>query len=36
MTDLMCSLLPLLVIWNVQMPLRRKMMIWGLMSLGLT
>ncbi|KAB5522107.1 hypothetical protein GE09DRAFT_500810 [Coniochaeta sp. 2T2.1] len=36
LTDLLCSLLPLLIIWNVRMPLRKKLMIWGLMSLGLT
>lgn len=34
-TDLLCSLLPLLIIWKVHMRPKRKVMIWGLMSLGL-
>ncbi|KAH8896814.1 hypothetical protein GQ53DRAFT_527772 [Thozetella sp. PMI_491] len=35
LTDLLCSLLPLAVIWKVRMPLRTKMLVWLLMSLGL-
>ncbi|KAL1853549.1 hypothetical protein VTK73DRAFT_8999 [Phialemonium thermophilum] len=35
LTDLICSLLPLLVLWKTSMPRGRKLMIWGLMSLGL-
>ncbi|KAI9146981.1 hypothetical protein HJFPF1_13010 [Paramyrothecium foliicola] len=35
LTDLLCSLLPLVVIWNVRMTLRKKALVWALMSLGL-
>ncbi|KAK1770194.1 hypothetical protein QBC33DRAFT_446602 [Phialemonium atrogriseum] len=35
MTDFICSLLPLAVVWKVQIPLKKKLMIWGLMSMGL-
>ena len=34
-TDFLCSLLPLVVIWRVHIPLRRKLLVCGLMSLGL-
>ncbi len=35
LTDLLCSFLPLLVVWKVRMPLKSKLMVCGLMSLGL-
>ncbi|OAA65259.1 hypothetical protein SPI_02046 [Niveomyces insectorum RCEF 264] len=35
LTDLLCSFLPLVVIWNVRIPLRSKLLVCGLMSLGL-
>jgi hypothetical protein len=35
LTDLICSLLPILVVYNVQIPLRKKIGICLLMSLGL-
>ncbi|KZL80808.1 integral membrane protein [Colletotrichum incanum] len=34
-SDLLCSLLPLTVVWKVKIPLQKKAMITGLMSLGL-
>ncbi|KPM36912.1 hypothetical protein AK830_g9652 [Neonectria ditissima] len=34
-TDILCSLLPLLVIWNVRLPFKTKLSVWALMSLGL-
>ncbi|OBR08395.1 Integral membrane protein [Colletotrichum higginsianum IMI 349063] len=34
-TDFFCSLLPLTVVWKVKIALQRKIMITGLMSLGL-
>lgn len=34
-TDLLCSMLPLIVVWNVRIPLKTKLAVWGLMSLGL-
>lgn len=33
-TDLLCSLLPLAAVWKVRIPLRTKMLISGLMSMG--
>ncbi|KAH6665812.1 hypothetical protein B0J14DRAFT_550623 [Halenospora varia] len=35
LTDLICSLLPIVVLWNVRIPLRDKFLVCGLMSLGL-
>ncbi|OLN96700.1 hypothetical protein CCHL11_02336 [Colletotrichum chlorophyti] len=35
MTDLLCSLLPLVVVWQVRIPLSTKISVAGLMSLGL-
>lgn len=35
LTDLLCSLLPLVVVWKVRIPLRTKAMVVGLMSMGL-
>ncbi|KAK2040932.1 hypothetical protein LZ31DRAFT_578018 [Colletotrichum somersetense] len=35
MTDLLCSLLPLVVVWQVRIPLSTKLSVGGLMSLGL-
>ncbi|KAL1902232.1 hypothetical protein Sste5346_001208 [Sporothrix stenoceras] len=35
LTDLLCSCLPLVVIWKVRIPLKSKLLICGLMSLGL-
>ncbi|KAL7758482.1 hypothetical protein ACKLNR_010909 [Fusarium oxysporum f. sp. zingiberi] len=35
LTDLICSLLPVLVIWNTSLPLKTKISVWALMSLGL-
>ncbi|KIH93044.1 integral membrane protein [Sporothrix brasiliensis 5110] len=35
LTDLLCSCLPLVVIWRVRIPLKSKMLVCGLMSLGL-
>ena len=35
LTDLLCSLLPLVVVWKVRIPMRTKVMVCGLMSLGL-
>ncbi|KAJ3460315.1 hypothetical protein MRS44_011182 [Fusarium solani] len=34
-TDIICSLLPMLVIWKVRLPLKTKISVWALMSLGL-
>ncbi|KAM0430051.1 hypothetical protein ACHAPT_006057 [Fusarium lateritium] len=34
-TDIICSLLPLIVIWRVRLPLKTKISVWALMSLGL-
>lgn len=34
-TDFLCSLLPLVVVWKVRIPLRTKAMVVGLMSMGL-
>ncbi|KEZ45125.1 hypothetical protein SAPIO_CDS2562 [Scedosporium apiospermum] len=34
-TDFLCSLLPLVVIWKVRIPFKTKFMAWSLMSLGL-
>jgi hypothetical protein len=34
-TDLICSLLPIAIMWNVQLPLRKKISIWILMGMGL-
>lgn len=35
LTDLLCSLLPLVVVWKVRIPFKTKAMVVGLMSLGL-
>jgi hypothetical protein len=35
MTDLVLSLVPLFVVWRVKIPLRTKICVCGLMSLGL-
>lgn len=35
LTDLICSLLPIAIMWNIQMPLQRKLLICSLMALGL-
>ncbi|WYZ39460.1 hypothetical protein EsH8_III_001374 [Colletotrichum jinshuiense] len=35
LSDLLCSLLPLVVVWNVKIPCPKKTLITGLMSLGL-
>ncbi|CVK85279.1 uncharacterized protein FPRN_06844 [Fusarium proliferatum] len=35
LTDLICSLLPVFVIWNTSLPLQTKISVWALMSLGL-
>ncbi|KAK2016094.1 hypothetical protein LZ32DRAFT_626466 [Colletotrichum eremochloae] len=35
MTDLLCSLLPLAVVWQVRIPMGTKLLVGGLMSLGL-
>ncbi|KAI7768197.1 hypothetical protein LZL87_012046 [Fusarium oxysporum] len=35
LTDLICSLLPVFVIWNTSLPLKTKISVWALMSLGL-
>lgn len=34
-TDLLCSLLPVVVIWNVKIPVRQKIAVCGLMAMGL-
>ncbi|CAO2654585.1 Nn.00g113180.m01.CDS01 [Neocucurbitaria sp. VM-36] len=34
-TDLICSLLPIVIMWNIQLPFRKKMSIWALMAIGL-
>ncbi|KAG8672736.1 hypothetical protein FPOAC2_06139 [Fusarium poae] len=34
-TDLLCSLLPVFVIWSVKLPTKTKLSVWALMSLGL-
>ncbi|KAH7174643.1 uncharacterized protein B0J16DRAFT_348916 [Fusarium flagelliforme] len=34
-TDLLCSLLPVFVIWSVKLPMTTKLSVWALMSLGL-
>ncbi|VTT62108.1 unnamed protein product [Fusarium fujikuroi] len=35
LTDLICSLLPVFVIWNTSLPLKTEISVWALMSLGL-
>ncbi|KAH7153543.1 hypothetical protein EDB81DRAFT_932142 [Dactylonectria macrodidyma] len=35
LTDILCSLLPLLAIWKVRIPFTTKLSVWALMSLGL-
>ncbi|KAF2827953.1 hypothetical protein CC86DRAFT_320414 [Ophiobolus disseminans] len=35
LTDLICSLLPIAIMWNVQLPFRKKASIWALMAMGL-
>ncbi|KAH7368264.1 hypothetical protein B0T11DRAFT_326459 [Plectosphaerella cucumerina] len=35
LTDLMCSLLPLVVVWNVRIPFKTKVSVCALMGLGL-
>ncbi|KAK3385844.1 hypothetical protein B0H63DRAFT_188169 [Podospora didyma] len=35
LTDVICSLLPLVVIWNVKIPLRTKASVAGLMGMGI-
>ena len=34
-TDIMLSLLPANIVWQLQMPLKKKILVSGLMSLGL-
>ncbi|KAF5010991.1 hypothetical protein FDECE_2861 [Fusarium decemcellulare] len=34
-TDIICSLLPMLAVWKVRLPMKTKMSVWALMSLGL-
>lgn len=34
-TDLICSLLPIAIMWNVQLPFRKKVSIWALMAMGI-
>lgn len=34
-TDIICSLLPLVVVWNVHLPLKKKAMVCSLMGLGI-
>lgn len=34
-TDLLCSLLPVYVIWSIKLPMKTKISVWALMSLGL-
>ncbi|KAF1841240.1 uncharacterized protein K460DRAFT_421046 [Cucurbitaria berberidis CBS 394.84] len=34
-TDLICSALPIVIMWNVQLPFRKKVSIWVLMAMGL-
>ncbi|KAM0350618.1 hypothetical protein ACHAPU_003104 [Fusarium lateritium] len=34
-TDMLCSLLPVFVIWSISLPLKTKISVWALMSLGL-
>ena len=34
-SDIVCTLLPVFILWNVQISLRLKFAVWGLMSLGL-
>ncbi|ORY62125.1 uncharacterized protein BCR38DRAFT_305977, partial [Pseudomassariella vexata] len=34
-TDFFCSSLPIIVVWKVQLPLKKKVSLWALMSLGL-
>ncbi|MCJ1449297.1 MAG: hypothetical protein MMC23_009817 [Stictis urceolatum] len=35
LSDVICSFLPIPILWKVQMKMRMKIAIWGLMSLGL-
>ncbi|KAK1569944.1 uncharacterized protein LY79DRAFT_674344 [Colletotrichum navitas] len=35
LTDLLCSFLPLVVVWQVRIPMATKLLVGGLMSLGL-
>ncbi|KAF9775900.1 hypothetical protein IL306_005968 [Fusarium sp. DS 682] len=35
LTDMICSLLPVFVIWNTSLPFKTKVSVWALMSLGL-
>jgi len=35
LTDLICSLLPIAIMWKIQMPLQKKISIWCLMAMGL-
>ncbi|KAF4445764.1 hypothetical protein F53441_10513 [Fusarium austroafricanum] len=35
LTDMICSMLPVFVIWNTSLPLKTKISVWALMSLGL-
>jgi hypothetical protein len=35
LTDFFCTILPIFIMWKVRMPLRTKLVVWGLMSLGL-
>ncbi|KAK1991319.1 hypothetical protein LX36DRAFT_352245 [Colletotrichum falcatum] len=35
LTDLLCSFLPLVVVWQVRIPMSTKLLVGGLMSLGL-
>jgi hypothetical protein len=34
-TDLICSLLPIAIMWKIQLPFRKKLSIWVLMAMGL-
>ena len=35
LSDFVCSFLPIVVIWNIQIPVRLKVALCGLMALGL-
>lgn len=35
LTDLLCSILPIVVVWNVRIPFKTKLAVGGLMSMGL-
>lgn len=35
MSDLIISLLPIIILWNIKIALRTKFLVFGLMSLGL-